>query len=135
LYLKNISDIWWSIDEIASDTSNLWPRLETRANPRFQKNQFFWVKIKKNLCSRIILMCWSQKWFFKNEKKYYFDAFLSEKHFEPQPQPHCQTSYGPCHQRDSTIFHCLNLFESVVAVAFQSVFHLEIYQNNIFFIF
>ena len=80
-------------------------------------------------------MCWSQKWFFKNEKKYYFDVFLSEKHFEPQPQPHCETGYGPCHQTDSTIFHCLSLFESVVAVAFQSVFHLEIYQNYIFFIF
>jgi hypothetical protein len=27
------------------------------------------------------------------------------------------------------------VFKSVVAVAFQSVFHLEIHQNNIFFIF
>jgi hypothetical protein len=26
------------------------------------------------------------------------------------------------------------MFENVVAVAFQSVFHLEMYQNNIFFI-
>jgi hypothetical protein len=27
----------------------------------------------------------------------------------------------------------LSLFESVIAVTFQSVFHLEIYQNNIFY--
>jgi hypothetical protein len=27
------------------------------------------------------------------------------------------------------------VFESVVAVAFQSALHLEMYQNNIFFIF
>jgi hypothetical protein len=29
----------------------------------------------------IILMCWSQKYFFKN-KKNHFDAFQHEKHFE-----------------------------------------------------
>ena len=29
----------------------------------------------------------------------------------------------------------MSLFGSMVAVAFQSVFHSEIYQNNIFFIF
>jgi hypothetical protein len=29
----------------------------------------------------------------------------------------------------------MGLFESVVAAAFQSTFHLQIYQNNIFFIF
>jgi hypothetical protein len=29
----------------------------------------------------------------------------------------------------------IEMFESVVADAFQSIFYLEIYQNNIFFIF
>jgi hypothetical protein len=29
----------------------------------------------------------------------------------------------------------MGLFESVVAAAFQSTFHLQIYQNNIFFYF
>ena len=48
---------------------------------------------KKKLCFHIVLMCWYQKWFFKNKRKYYFDAFLSKKHFEPQPLlPQSQTS-------------------------------------------
>ena len=36
-------------------------------------------------------MRWYQKYFLKNKKKYHFDAFSSEKHFEKQPQPHFQT--------------------------------------------
>jgi len=66
-------------------------RLETRVNPCFQKNQFlFLLKIIflyvldrfDTLISKII---------FKN-KKYYFDAFRYEKHFEKQLQPHSRTS-------------------------------------------
>jgi len=56
---------------------------------------------------------------FKKIKKHYWHAFRHEKLFEKQPQPHCQTRG----------------FGSVVAVAFQSVFCLEKYQNNIFFLF
>jgi len=29
----------------------------------------------------IILMCWCQKLFLKNKKKYYFNVFTSKKHF------------------------------------------------------
>jgi hypothetical protein len=28
---------------------------------------------------------------FKNKKKYYFNVFWNEKHFEKQPLPHSQT--------------------------------------------
>ena len=56
-------------------------------------------------------------------KKHNWHAFWHEKLFEKHPQPHYQTRSKP------------GPFESVIAVAFQSVFYSEIYQNNIFFIF
>jgi hypothetical protein len=56
-------------------------------------------------------------------KKHHWHAFWHEKLFEKHPQPHYQTRSKP------------GPFESVIAVAFQSVFYSEIYQNNIFFYF
>ena len=40
----------------------------------------------------IILMCWSKKWFLKNKKKNYFDAFQQEKYFKKQSQLYFQTN-------------------------------------------
>jgi len=52
--------------------------------PVFPKNSVFLYVLDRfdALISKII--------FFK--KKYHFDAFQNEKHFEKQPQPHSQTS-------------------------------------------
>jgi hypothetical protein len=35
----------------------------------------------------------------------------------------------------TTLILVVSMFESVVAIVFQSIFHLEMHQNNIFFIY
>jgi len=37
------------------------------------------------------MFCCADLIFKKIKKKYHFDAFRHEKHFEKQPQPHSQT--------------------------------------------
>jgi hypothetical protein len=51
---------------------------------------FFLLKFNMVCTFWIVLMCWCQKWFLKNEKNHWH-AFWHEKLFEKHPQPHCQT--------------------------------------------
>jgi len=46
-----------------------------------------------------LFWCANVKMNFKNWKKHYFDAFSSEKHFEKQSLPQCQTGSEGCISR------------------------------------
>jgi hypothetical protein len=52
---------------------------------------FFLLKLSTVCTFWIVLMCWCQKWFLKNEKTSH--VFRYEKLFEKQPLPHCQTLF------------------------------------------
>jgi len=48
---------------------------------------------------------------FKKLKKYHFDAFRHEKHFEKQPQPYSQTAFIGKLFQCLIVMKCLTLYE------------------------
>jgi hypothetical protein len=64
--------------------------LGTQCKPRSQKNYLFLLKFNMVCTFWIVLMCWYQKWFLKNEKTS-LTCISVQKIFEKQPLPHCQT--------------------------------------------
>jgi len=78
----------------------------------FPKNSIFFLLKFNMICTFwIVLMCWCQKWFLKNKKKYHWHAFRHKKLFEKQPLPHCQApskSAASSHNGKNIIYTSLN---------------------------